>query len=402
MWRVIRENELSETNIINVTGGLLLMQTESIWDGFGDQEDDTILQFRKSILRDINDLRQQNTRQEKQAYYKTLRDELVEKNLSRLRRIEPRALALIQDSGELDYPNLDYKLKWCSSENDKKLWRYFGIVVPNFPNHGVKGRQMKYLLYGDNQVIGAINISSSPMSLALRDPYIGWTKEVKEGGRLQNVVNMQGCVSLYPFSIFVGGKLLALLATSNQVRGEYNEKYPDPIIAMATTSIYGKSIQYDRLSDPKTPLADWKYLGESPGTRTFSHVRPDTRKLMYKVARSFGISHGDFTSECYERDKILGAICKRLGLVASVYLETRGAHKRGVYFCPMTHNWKEILVSPETIQPEFIDRPVSDVIKYWLERWFARRWDKYKSKLKDYDPSVYRVSLQSSLKEWFA
>ena len=123
---------------------------------------------------------------------------------------------------------------------------------------------------------------------------------------------------------------------------------------------------------------------------------------MYKLAKRFGISHGSFTSQCFERDKIMSAVCKRLNLPASSYVETHGTHKRGVYFCPIATNWKEILTTPEDIEPDYIDRPLSDIIEYWKDRWFARRWRKYKFALKEYDPQHYLYTTQKTLEDgWF-
>lgn len=61
-------------------------------------------------------------------------------------------------------------------------------------------------------------------------------------------MNMSTCVPLQPFGFnFNGGKLLASLVFSQEVQEYFQQKYNEPLLGITTTSLYGKSIQYDRL-----------------------------------------------------------------------------------------------------------------------------------------------------------
>lgn len=58
--------------------------------------------------------------------------------------------------------------------------------------------------------------------------------------------------TIQPFGFnFTGGKLLAMLTFSKEVNDYYYKKYNEPLLGITTTSLYGKSVQYDKLKQLK-------------------------------------------------------------------------------------------------------------------------------------------------------
>ena len=117
------------------------------------------------------------------------------------------------------------------------------------------GRQI-YIIVEDelsNKYLGIISLTSDYLNLSDRDDFIGWTKEQKiDERKLNYILNISTCVPLQPFGFnFTGGKLLTKLVFSEEIQNIFKAKYNHPLLAITTTSLYGKSIQYDRLKEIK-------------------------------------------------------------------------------------------------------------------------------------------------------
>ena len=110
------------------------------------------------------------------------------------------------------------------------------------------------------KILGQICLGSDITALGVRDQYIGWTKEDKfKGGKLNNTSIATTIVSTQPFGYnFLGGKLIAALATSPEVREYWKKKYNNVLVGLGTTSLYGIHSQYNGIPHFKT-------LGESKG-----------------------------------------------------------------------------------------------------------------------------------------
>jgi hypothetical protein len=92
---------------------------------------------------------------------------------------------------------------------------------------------------------------------------IGWSQTHQyDKKRLQQIMNLSTCVSTQPFGYNTnGGKLLTSLAFSKEVYQYVYNKYNTHIHGITTMSIYGKSIQYDR-------LPQLKFVGYTNGNTT--------------------------------------------------------------------------------------------------------------------------------------
>jgi hypothetical protein len=190
--------------------------------------------------------------------------------------------------------------------------------------------------------------------LGVRDNYIGWTKEDKfTKGKLNNTTIATTIVSTQPFGYnFLGGKLIAALATSEEVRNYWKQKYDNVLIGVGTTSLYGIHSQYNGIPHFKT-------LGESKGMIS---IKPDDsvydpwhqwlkenksdwykENILDERARN-GANMG------YERNgpvsgikqKIIQAIYKELGIKSNAYDH---GFRRGVYFAQMYENGNDFLCS---------------------------------------------------------
>lgn len=316
--------------------------------------------------------------------------EIKEKKLL-LKEYERKYLKWITLDG-VDYQKLSIVCRPCISDWEKELWTYARIIVSSAPYRGYVGHSRNYLIIDENsnKLLGILGLGSDFIKLPLRDRYIGIHHS--ETNKIQYLANMYVCVSVYPFSLLTGGKLLALIAPSNIVVNDYMKSIQHKIYGITTTSLYGKSIQYDRLWDPTTILARWKYLGETSGQNTIIHLSPRTRQLINIVAKQIGIKLK--TKQSRPTTTKLSKILKFLNLKREDVFPEKLRHKRGVYFCWLIK--EEDVFRKDLKDVTYISRELHDIISYWEKRWFERRYSKYKGKLQPYDYSLPKDELQLS------
>lgn len=159
----------------------------------------------------------------------------------------------IYNINEWKHFNINPVLEFCETSNQLQIYQYYRKKVSSLPLTGVMGRAIRILVKDSitNNYIGIMCLSSDVYNLGERDIYIKNTCGINNLDRnttLKNIMNLSCCVPLQPFGFnTTGGKLLASLAFSREIFDYYFSKYNDVLYGIITTSINGKSIQYDRL-----------------------------------------------------------------------------------------------------------------------------------------------------------
>ena len=202
------------------------------------------------------------------------------------------------------------------------------------------------------KLLGQISLASDVTAMAVRDNFIGWTKDNKfVDGKLNNTTIASTIVCTQPLGYnFLGGKLIAMMTTTPEVRAYWKEKYNNVLIAVGTTSLYGIHSQYNGI-----PL--FKTLGESAGKIS---MKPDD-KFYDPWHQWIKENHSDWYDENITRErarnganmgyeangpvsgikqKILGKIFKECSIKANEY---HHGFKRGVYMAMMYENGCEFL-----------------------------------------------------------
>ena len=241
------------------------------------------------------------------------------------------------------------------------------------------GRNIKIYIKDrlSKKILGQISLGSDITSLGVRDNFIGWTKEDKfAGGKLNNTTIATTIVSTQPFGYnFLGGKLIAAMATAPEIREYWKQKYDNVLIAVGTTSLYGIHSQYNGIPHFKT-------LGESKGKIS---IKPDDK--YYDVWHHWlQENKADWYRDQIElasadksgpvsgvKQKILGQIFKELGIKNDTY---HHGFKRGVYFASMYENGNDFLCSKITedklkLRPKFAEGN-DYTIRWWKKHAISR------------------------------
>ena len=203
-----------------------------------------------------------------------------------------------------------------------------------------------------DKILGQICLGSDITSLGVRDKFIGWTKEDKfKKGKLNNTTIATTIVSTQPFGYnFLGGKLIAALSTSPEIRAYWKKKYDNVLIAVGTTSLYGIHSQYNAIPHFKTlgeskglisikpddsaynPWHQW--LKENKSEWYMQHITEERERN----GKNMGLERNGPVSGI--KQKIIQAIYKELGIKGNAY---NHGFQRGIYFAQMYENGNEFL-----------------------------------------------------------
>jgi hypothetical protein len=241
------------------------------------------------------------------------------------------------------------------------------------------------------KLLGQISLASDVTAMGVRDNFIGWTKDNKfVDGKLNNTTIASTIVCTQPLGYnFLGGKLIAMMTTTPEVRAYWKEKYKNVLIAVGTTSLYGIHSQYNGI-----PL--FKTLGESAGKIS---LKPDDKFYdpwhQWIKEHHAGWYDENITEERarnganmgYERNgpvsgikqKILGKIFKECGIKATEY---HHGFKRGVYFAMMYENGNEFLRNEITEDKLIIKDKFKQGTEY-INKWWKKHAISRYTKLHD-------------------
>jgi len=270
-------------------------------------------------------------------------------------------------------------------ENPKEATRWTEIrkLIHTMEFQANPGRNVKCYVKDrtSGKILGQICLGSDITSLGVRDAYIGWTKEDKfQKGKLNNTTIATTIVSTQPFGYnFLGGKLIAALATAPEIRDYWKSKYDNILIGVGTTSLYGIHSQYNGIPHFKT-------LGESKGkisTKPDDSVYDPWHQWLKENKSEWYNTHITQERERnganmgYERNgpvsgikqKIIQAIYKELGIKSDAYDH---GFQRGVYFAQMYENGNEFLCSKieekDLVLKDKFAQGYDYTIKWWKDK----------------------------------
>lgn len=300
---------------------------------------------------------------------------------SDFRRIEPE-LILISDAFNID--EIDLFGNTTTQEYEcvdpwKEHWNILRIFISSSRHDGVIGRTLRYLVRDKvtKSYLGIICIGSALMNLTERNNLLfGKTKEEirrnwkncfnnpdkDKPSKQLHMANGQTLMGVQPFArSFNGGKLLALLAVSDQVQNDWKKKFGQTLVTVETTSLYGdkNESQYDGLR----PF--WNECGQTEGEKevlltdeTYEEIKEVWMKQRFhydwfKFTKAKNKKGQPIVRE--KKQQILKFLYRNLRVEQGGYellernifgeesfenyrLTTKTGHKRGVYLCKLYEN----------------------------------------------------------------
>lgn len=330
------------------------------------------------------------------------RREQLAKRKNFLEKALPKVKEFCRNGGDIDPARIDLELRSVSPGTlEEILFRWWNLVWWSIPYQRPYGRQMKFLLWdrAHDAPFGLILLQSPVLKMSVRDRYLEIPREELDVW-VNKSMHAQRVGALPPYNELIGGKMVALTLTANEVREAYREKYrsrktvlrgrllePD-LLFVTTTSAFGKSSIYNRLVYKGERVAE--SLGYTQGSGTF-HI-PES---LYTEILEFLSRKGVDTSRGYGHGP-----SRKLKLVSKAFrlLGLRGFEYHGIrrefYLFPLVRNLKEVIRAGE--KPIYIDRPFADLADYWKKRWALPRSER-KSEWKKFNVNKFFEEVEKTL-----
>lgn len=270
---------------------------------------------------------------------------------------------------------------------ESRLFR-FACLLWSVPVSQGFGRRLRFLLRDRSNgcLIGLFALGDPVFNLSARDNWIGWNHEDR-CHRLTHVMDAYVVGAVPPYSMLLGGKLVASMMCSAEVKQAYERKYlgltgviskkenRSRLVLLTTTSALGRSSIYNRLAIPDS--IKFLRIGTTKG---FGHFQLSNE--IYELLRQYLETQGHPYASGHRFG--MGPNWKirvvRVGL-ESLGLEPNGILKHGiereVYAIPLARNWREIL-SGDHKNVRSLVRPASDISGYCLDRWVIPRGERDK------------------------
>ena len=283
------------------------------------------------------------------------------------------------------------------------LFRWWNFIWWSIPYQRSYGRQMRFILWDTthNMPFGLILLQSPVLKMYVRDKYLEIPKEELDLW-VNRSMHAQRVGALPPYNELLGGKMVALALTSNEVREVYRRKYnssktiikgrfiPPDLLFITTTSAFGKSSLYNRLKYDGEIVAE--SLGYTKGSGSF-HISEELylELLNFLAQKGVDISRG-FGHGPSRKLKLISLAFKYLGLPK---YEFHGI-QREFFLFPLVKNLKEVIKMGE--EPIYIDRPFNELVEYWRFRWALPRAER-KPDWRKFEVKKFFKHVEHTLKE---
>lgn len=309
------------------------------------------------------------------------REEVLLQNSKWIKKHIDLAKINLANGKEAFYSPIEPIIEECKTDRQHSLFRILRYYWSS-PYSEYVGRRIK-LLIRDNAlpnkpIIGIAALGSPIIHIPERDNYIEWDKNT----RTKNLVYAMDAYvlgALPPYNYLLGGKLISYIIASNEVRKIYSEKYADKItniekriakdlVCIFTTSLYGKSSQYNRIKYDDKLL--YEPIGYTKGFGTL-HLTDETFSAMIELLKSKNIlitnRFGDGPSW---RMRVIRSVGDIIGIDPDFLL--RHSFRRSIYLVPLAENYKAFL-NDEDKTIIYKDYPLEDLVRYWKKRWLCKR-----------------------------
>lgn len=262
----------------------------------------------------------------------------------------------------------------CKTQKQHNLFRIFRYYWSS-PYSDYVGRRIK-LLVRDSAlpnfpIIGIAALGSPIIHIPERDEWIGWDKDIRTRN-LNFTMDAYVIGAVPPYNYLLGGKLISYILASREVREIFENKYAhtayNRLAGIFTTSLYGRSSQYNRIKFRNRLL--YQYIGSTKGFGTL-HLTNETFNAMNDYLKSQGI----VVSNCFGDGpswtmRVIRSAGRMLGFDSDFLL--KHSFKRSIYFVSLANSSKDFLRGDTTSLRNYSSN-MDTLVSYWKYRWLRQR-----------------------------
>ena len=332
------------------------------------------------------------TKQKIRDLHSAQRNDILKQRQSFVASQGPALIKHFATGRDVNPDAIDPEIIEVKSESlDSRLFRFASLLWSVPVSQGF-GRRLRFLVRDrqNGKLIGIFAMGDPVFNLSARDNWIGWNHKDR-CDRLVHVMDAYVVGAVPPYSQLIGGKLVASLMTSQEVKKTYERKYLGSesvirkkkhrarLVLLTTTSALGRSSIYNRLSLPDGP----RFLRIGT-TRGFGHFHLSGE--IFEALRG----HLEATGHPYASGHRFGMGPNWKLRVARAALEDIGIDgnsilkhgiEREVYAIPLAKNWQKILLGSNK-NVRSLASPASEIADFCISRWMvprARRDERYRN-----------------------
>lgn len=123
--------------------------------------------------------------------------------------------------------------------------------------HQGTGEQLKYIVYGDGDVLGCIGFGNAVLKTAARDRHIGWDNSSRERHLVQVVNNNRFLILPHVRVPHLASHILGRIG--RRIRGDWQDYYCRDIVLLETF------VEQSRFKGTCYQAANWRYIGQTTG-----------------------------------------------------------------------------------------------------------------------------------------
>jgi len=322
-------------------------------------------------------------------FHEDKRHEKLKASIEFLNRKSEKLLNYFANGKEISPKNIRPRLEVVQSESlGSELFR-MATLLWSVPVSSGFGRRIRFIVWDEynEKLIGLIGLADPVFNLKVRDDWIGWNANDRRE-RLYHVMDIHVLGAVPPYSYLIGGKLVAALATTDEVRRVFQNKYknkysiiskknkPAQLVLLTTISALGKSSIYNRLKVNGTSL--YESIGFTNGWGHFhvsSQLFEEMRTFLESIKHPYA-KENRFGDGPNWKMRLIRKAFMEIGLSPDLLMH---GIRREVFIIPLAYNYKEFLKGKHK-KPRYIHRSVQEVAEFCKERWIiprAKRDDRY-------------------------
>lgn len=323
------------------------------------------------------------TKQKIRDLHAAQRLDVLEQNRSFVSAHGPELAEHFATGRQIDPASIDPELVEVAAESLESRLFKFACLLWSVPVSQGFGRRLRFLVR-DRQngcLIGLFALGDPVFNLSARDRWVGWTHEDR-CERLVHVMDAYVVGAVPPYSQVIGGKLVAALMASTEVKKAYERKYLGReaviskkenrarLVLLTTTSALGRSSIYNRLAMPNG--ARFLRIGTTKGFGHFhlsGEIFESLRGYLEALGHPYASGHR-FGMGPNWKIRVARTALEKIGIDGNAIL--KHGIEREVYAVPLASNWQGILLGRQR-NVHSCTLPASEIADFCLSRWIVPR-----------------------------
>lgn len=302
----------------------------------------------------------------------------LQKNQKWIKAYYPKYAKYFANGTDIDYKKIRPALVEVDNDYWGTLFRLARLTW-SLPFTKGYGRRLRFILLDDSneKLIGVLGLQSPPLDFPARDRLFNYP-ETRKIELVNQTMDIYTLGAIPPYNRLLGGKLVALAAAADEVREAYFKKYKDRVtemdervlparlIALTTTSAYGRSSIYNRLIYDSRELAC--SIGYTEGFGSF-HLAPLYPDVCEFLEESGEVTRGGFGVG----PRIMWQNYTRVfGLLDLPRDLLKHGVKREAFLFPLISNLENYMTGKAS-RPMYFHQSFADLAGWWRERWLLAR-----------------------------